>query len=239
MQSAALEQTLKHCSFAYYPHCNDTKQVENGRSFILRRRHPPPVVSLWVLSSSLTRLLAQWKLSVSSNWLLRRADGWNRHTGCSPSPVSQFISPQRPLLSLSLYPSLRFLTVFIFPSDNSISNRFQWRHPPLLSNWFTAQAERRLTLYSMPQLCLVVAFRLFWFLYCIPCLFSFLAFFSACLLISRSLVLLLSLFIPLLHSSLSLSLIHPGNHHFTLCNAILALPSVISTADLTHQCTRL
>lgn len=68
---------------------------------------------------------------------------------------------------LRLSPSL-FLAVhlFIFPTDNSISNRFQWRWPP--AEWqiyYTFwEEERRRTLSSIPAFCLLLLFRLFWFL---------------------------------------------------------------------------
>lgn len=119
-------------------------------------------------------------LSVSSNWLLRWIDGWNRHAGCSSSLLSQFISPQRPLLSLSLSPSFCF-SLFISSSSPQITLSVICSSGGglMLRNWFLTHPERRkrrLTLSSIPPFCLLLAFRLFWFLYCISCLFFFLAF---------------------------------------------------------------
>ncbi len=135
------------------------------------------VLPLWVGSPPLTVLLAQWKLSVSSNWLLRRVDVYVRHTGCTSFLLSQFISPQCPFLSISLSPSFHF-SLFIFSSFLQVTLSvigFSGGNLPQ-GNWFTTPSERRKRRLTL-LFCLVLAFRLLCLLHCIPCLLFFLVLF--------------------------------------------------------------
>lgn len=100
-----------------------------------------------------------------------------RDTGCSRCLLSQFISPQRPLLSPSLSPSLH-LSLFISSSSLQITLSVigsSGGNPPTpfpsSSNWFATQPEsrkKRQTSSSIPPSCLLLAFSRLWFLHCIP-----------------------------------------------------------------------
>lgn len=164
------------------------------------------LVSEWYLLPSAPR-----KLSLSSNWLPRRADSSNRHAGCSSSLLSQFISPQRPLLSLSVSISL-FISSSSPQTTRSVIGSSGGKPPPaeetkLLHNL----KEGKGGTHSSLDLCFAscfsdfftvfVVFSPFWLFKCLRAENT------------RLLVFLLSSFIPRLsfpahHSSPSLSLMH-------------------------------
>lgn len=164
------------------------------------------LVSEWYLLPSAPR-----KLSLSSNWLPRRADSSNRHAGCSSSLLSQFISPQRPLLSLSVSISL-FISSSSPQTTRSVIGSSGGKPPP---------AERTKLLHNLKEgkggthssldLCFASCFSDFFTVFVVfsPLwLFKCLRAENTCLL-----VFLLSSFIPRLsfpahHSSPSLSLMH-------------------------------
>lgn len=166
--------------------------------------------SAWFLSGIFSRS-APRKLSLSSNWLPRRADSSNRHAGCSSSLLSQFISPQRPLLSLSVSISL-FISSSSPQTTRSVIGSSGGKPPPaertkLLHNL----KEGKGSTHSSLDLCFASCFSDFFTVFVV---FSPLWLFK-CLRAenTRLLVFLLSSFIPRLsfpahHSSPSLSLMH-------------------------------